>query len=177
MSKKLNTKMLCTEAIMAALFVVFDILATNFSGIFGGNIKFSLSGLPIIICSLLFGPVSGMLVGLVGAFASQMLTYGFTATTVLWILPAVARGLVTGWLFIALGKKLNFGYITLITIISSIIVTALNTLVGYIDSQVYGYPYAVFAMTTVTRFVTGVATAVIYSIILVPIVKQLKKHI
>ena len=177
MSKKLNTKMLCTEAIMAALFVVFDILATNFSGIFGGNIKFSLSGLPIIICSLLFGPVSGMLVGLVGAFASQMLTYGFTATTVLWILPAVARGLITGCLFIAFGRKLNFGYITLITIISSIVITALNTLVGYIDSLVYGYPYAVFAMTTLTRFITGVATAVVYSIILVPIIKELKKHI
>lgn len=177
MSKKINTKMLCTEAIMAALFVVFDILATNFSSVFGGNIKISLSGLPIIICSILFGPVSGMLVGLVGAFVSQMITYGITATTALWILPAVVRGLITGLLFIAFGRKLNFGYVTLITVISSIIVTAINTLVGYIDSLVYGYPYAVFAMTTLTRFVTGVATAVVYSIILVPIIKELKKHV
>lgn len=169
--------MLCINAVMAALFVVFDILATNFSAVFGGNIKISLSGLPIIICSFLFGPVSGMLVGLVGAFISQMITYGLTATTVLWVLPAVARGLITGGLFIAFGRKLNFKYVTLVTVISSVIVTVLNTVVGYIDSLVYHYPYAVFAMTTVTRFITGIATAIVFAVIVLPIVKELKKHV
>ena len=45
---------------------------------------------------MLYGPVGGLLVGLLGAFMGQLLTYGVTATTILWILPQAARGLLVG---------------------------------------------------------------------------------
>ena len=177
MTKKFNTKRLCTEAVLAALYVVFDMLATNLSAFFGGNIKISLSGLAVTICAILYGPVSGMLVGLVGAFAGQMLTYGFSATTLLWILPAGVRGLLAGVLFIAFGRSLKFRHIVIQTVISSFVITILNTVINYIDSLIYQYPYAVFAALSLTRFAISAVTAVVYSLILIPVIKALKKYV
>ena len=36
------------------------------------------------------------MVGAVGGFLNQMLTYGFTVTTLMWIFPNAVRGLLVG---------------------------------------------------------------------------------
>lgn len=174
---KTNVKRLCIEAMMAALYVVFDILATHMSTLFGKEIKISLSGLVVIVCAVLYGPVSGMLVGLTGAFIGQMLTYGFTATTVLWILPAGIRGLSAGLIFLAFKKSLKPHHLITACLVSSLLVTIVNTIVSYIDSVIYHYPYAVFAFSTVTRFGLSILTAIVYSIILIPLIHGIKNII
>ncbi len=85
---------------MAALYVGLDFLAVSLSAPFGGTMKISISGLPVIISSLLFGPLWGGITGFVGAFVGKMVTYGFDATTLLWTLPAVLRGMSVGLMFI-----------------------------------------------------------------------------
>ena len=59
--------------------------------------KITVDSLPILVAALLLGPLDGLAVGLIGSFLNQMLTYGLTVTTVLWILPAGIRGLVVGY--------------------------------------------------------------------------------
>ena len=56
----------------------------------------SVASLPLIISAMLFGPLGGLLVGLLGSFLEQLLTYGLMATTVLWLVPNTVRGLLLG---------------------------------------------------------------------------------
>ena len=97
MKKKLITR-ICVCAILAALYFVFDLISIK-----AGPFKLSVSGLPIILVAIIYGPLDAMIVGFTGAFLGQLLSYGFTPTTILWCLPAVVRGLFVG-LFT---KKLN----------------------------------------------------------------------
>ena len=100
MSKRKNTiKLICLSGIMAAMYVGLDFLAVSVSAGFGGTLKISLSGLPVIIVAIFGGPIWGAATGFIGAFIGQMITYGMSATTILWILPAVARGISMGLLF------------------------------------------------------------------------------
>ena len=94
---------LCISSIMAALFVVFDMLSIKISN----NIKITFGGLPILIVAFLLGPLWGALTGFVGAFVGQLLSFGFSVTTLVWVLPAAVRGIVAGYLFILLAKKLK----------------------------------------------------------------------
>ena len=56
MEKKLNkVKLMCLAAVMAALYVGLDFLAVSVSAPFGGNLKISLSGLPVIVVAIFGG--------------------------------------------------------------------------------------------------------------------------
>ncbi len=167
---------LCLSAIMAALYVGLDFLATALSAALGGGMKISFSGLAVIIVAVFAGPLWAMASGFVGALIGQMITYGFTATTLLWVSPAVIRGLAMGLLFIAFKKNLKPYILAIETVISSLLVTAANTLVMYIDSKMYGYySYAYVFGGIVPRVISGVITAVVFAIILPPIIKTLYK--
>lgn len=173
MSKsKINVRLICFVAVMTALFAVLDLVSIKL----GNNIKITFSGLPICIAAVYLGPVPGMIAGLAGSFIGQMLSYGFTATTVLWILPAGIRGLAMGLLFIAFKRSLSFKFIALEVTISSLLVTFVNTFVIYLDSKIYGYySYpAVFGMV-VPRVISSILTAIVLSVLLLPIIKALKK--
>jgi len=82
-SSAMSTRKMVTIAMLTAVYVVL-----NFAGTVRlGWINISVASLPVIVGAMLYGPVGGLLVGLLGAFMGQLLTYGVTATTILWILP------------------------------------------------------------------------------------------
>ena len=165
-NSKKTLQRLCINAILIALVVVFDILAVKLP-----NIKITFGGLPIIICAIIYGPLDGAVVGLCGSFIGQLFTYGLSITTPLWIIPAGARGIVMGLLFIAFKRIKAFPVLTLEIIISSIVVTALNTLATYLDGIIIGYDVRIVFVTTVIRFVIGIITAVIYSALTTVIIR------
>ena len=181
-NKKYSVKRLCVEAMMVALYFAFDMLSSQltplFSAMFGGNIRISLSGIPIIIAAVIFGPLSGGVVGLLGSFLGQMLAYGITATTILWVLPDCIYGIVLGLLFMVFRKRTDFLHFCPVVVISSVILTMLNTLSIYLDGKIYGYfTPAIFSVQLLSRITIGVITAVVLSIILPPILKALRKII
>lgn len=171
-NKKLLQK-ICISAILTALFVALDLISIKL----GENIKITFGGLPIILAAVYYGPVTGMTVGLLGSFLGQMLSYGFSATTVLWILPAGIRGLLMGILFITFKKSFDIKFLSLEIIISSLAVTVANTVVMYIDSVIYGYySYAYIFGATAFRLLSSVLTAIVMIIIIVPVTKALNKQ-
>ena len=160
MKRKIITR-ICVCAILSALYFVLDLISIK-----AGPFKLSVSGLPIIIVAILYGPVDAMIVGFTGAFLGQLLSYGFTPTTLLWCMPAVVRGLFVG----ALTKKLNPKdepiKLIVIIVISSLLVTTINTVVMYIDSKIYHYySYAYIFGALIYRYIAGVLTAIIYSVL------------
>ena len=175
--KKESIKKICLSAVMAALYVGLDFLAVSVSAPFGGSMKLSVSGLPVIIISAFFGPIWGALTGFVGAFLGQLITYGLAPTTLLWVLPAVARGIVFGLLFKAFKQSLKSHILCVKTIISALVVTAINTIVLWLDRLIYSYPAAVLGIALINRVIAAVITSVVFALILPPILKAIKKII
>lgn len=163
---------ICFNAVMAALFTVLSLLSVKI----GNNFKITFSALPIVIAAICYGPLSGMAVGLLGAFIEQVMTFGISATTVLWILPAGIRGITVGLLFIFLGRSLSQKCLLPTIIISSVIVTLLNTVITYIDSVIYSYPFSFALATMGIKLLLSIVTAVLISIISVPIIISVSKY-
>ncbi len=126
----MSTRKLVVIAMMVAVYVVLNTVGT----IRLGWINISVSALPIIVGALLYGPGGGLMVGLVGAFLGQLMTYGVTATTVLWIIPPAVRGLLIGLYAKRCGYELSRKQLVGVLIVTSLVVTLLNTGAIYLDS-------------------------------------------
>lgn len=165
----MKTKKLVLAGLFIALYVVLSFLAVNLQ-----VMKISFAGLPVIIGAMIFGPFFGVQVGLIGALLEQILRYGITATTFLWILPVAARGLIVG--IYAKKKKFNMTVkqMGMIMIVSAIAVTILNTPIIYLDSKIYGYyNFATVFGAVFFRIFTGIVTSIAYLAIVPLIVNRL----
>ena len=166
----MSTRKMVTIAMLTAVYVVL-----NFAGTVRlGWINISVASLPVIVGAMLYGP----LVGLLGAFMGQLLTYGVTATTILWILPQAARGLLVGIYAKHCGYSFSRGQLTAALIGTALVVTALNTGAMYIDSVIYNYySYAYVFGGLVVRIISGAATAVLMVFVAPPVVNLLNRSL
>lgn len=162
----MSTRKLVVIAMMVAVYVVLNTVGT----IRLGWINISVSALPIIVGALLYGPGGGLMVGLVGAFLGQLMTYGVTATTVLWIIPPAVRGLLIGLYAKRCGYELSRKQLVGVLIVTSLVVTLLNTGAIYLDSVIYGYyTYAYVFGKVGIRIVSGAVTAVAMAFVTPPV--------
>ena len=167
----MKTKRIAIDGIMAALYVVLGYLSVDL-----GMVKISIEELPVILAGLMMGPADGMIVGGLGTFICQVIRYGFSATTVLWMLPYIACGLICG-LF---AKKNNYyntnRQLWVIIIIAGLTVFVLNTLAIYVDSKIYGYysPAYVWGALGLRLLVFAVKT-VVFGLLILPILKAMAK--
>lgn len=175
--KKTAIKFMCLSAVMSAAYVGLDLLAQPMSALFGGYLKISLSGLPIIIVSIFCGPLWAAATGFIGALVGQMLSYGFTATTLLWVLPAVMRGITMGVLFAAFKKSTKPWILGLEIWISAIVVTLFNTLAMLVEQKLYGYysSYVAIFGAVPSRIFTGTVTALVLTLIVPVVIYALEK--
>ena len=160
------------DALLAAMVVVL-----GFTSIRIGNImKISLEDFPVIFAALMFGPVDGMIVAGIGIFLYQMLSYGITATTILWILPFVIVGGLAG----LYAKRSDFNnsrkQLLIVFIICELLICALNTVAIYADSKIYGYYYpTIITGMLLIRSVTALGKGVVLGIVSEPVLKALSK--
>ena len=169
----MKVKRMVTIAMLIAMYVVLSLFSINL-----GNMKITLDSLPIIVGAALLGPLGGFLIGFIGSFLNQLLTFGLTATTLLWVLPSAVRGLLVGLYAKHCRFHMNFWQTQMITISTALLVTALNTVVMYLDSKIYGYySFAYVFGAVVPRIFTGVLTAFIFGSILPLILGPVQKII
>ena len=169
--QKFTTKRLAYDAVLVAMYFVLAMYCSiNVSNAF----RFTLDGLPIILAALCFGPVDGVIVGGLGAFFYQVFTYGVGYTTPMWMIPAVVRGLFLG--LIAKKKRFDLKKTeTLVyVIVSSLLVTGLNTLISYLDGLIWDYSVAVLAMLP-WRLLCSVIVAVLYGLLAPVLVRALSR--
>lgn len=159
---RFTPKRLALDAVMVALYVALSMLAIPV-----GGLKLTFEHLPIIICAMVFGPVDALIVGAMGELMNQMLTYGFTPTTILWMTPAMFRGLSMGLGAKLLPKKMGLDalleqklpvFYVVFCVISGLLCSCLNTFTLYVDSKMFGY-YS-FAMVFGVFWVRMAASAV-----------------
>ena len=148
----MNTKRLVTVAVLIALYTVLSLFSANL-----GLIKLTFESFPVLVASLMFGWVGGLL--------NQMLNYGFTVTTLMWILPNAVRGLLVGLYAKKHGLDLTMKQTAGIVLATSLLVTALNTVALYIDSQIFHYPISLTVGAIALRFLSSVVMAAIYTLV------------
>lgn len=162
-----------TDAILAAMCAVLGMISLDF-----GNLKITFESLPIIIGALLFGPLDGLAIGGIGAVIYQLLRYGISVTTFLWILPYALCGLVVG----IYAKRNNYDLdpkkLCFIITAAELMVTLLNTGVLYIDSKIYGYyAFAYIFGTFLLRLAITIAKALVFTAVIPVLLKPIKRVI
>ena len=145
----MKTRKLALNAVLAAMCAALGALALDLN-----SIKITFESFPVLLGALLFGPLDGLAVGFVGTLLYQLLRYGVSVTTPLWILPYALAGLTTGQ---------TVG----IVVAAEVLVTALNTLVMYIDAKLYGYWFPGFiSAMLLPRGAVCVVKAVVFGLVL-----------
>ena len=169
----MNIKKIILMSLYIAIFVVFSLYATiNMYGM-----KLTLQNLPIYVGAITLGATPGALIGFVGMFINQLITYGFSATTLFWVLPQTILGAICGYLFENKTVKVGGGLKFWICIIAlQTIVTILNTIVMVVDALIYGY-YTFLGVfgTFVFRMMVSVLTGIIFCIVIPALIKFIKK--
>ena len=168
-NKGVTAKRLAMDAVLIALYVALSMLA-----IVLGGFKLTFEHLPVIICAVMFGPVDAMLVGGLGELINQMLTFGFTPTTILWMAPAIFCGLATGLgarlsgdnlgLNALLNKKVPVAFFALCVVVA-LCCSLINTFTLYVDSKMFGYySYAMVFGVLWLRLATGAISSVLMAV-------------
>jgi len=169
-------KRIVTVGMLTALFFVlgrFTILI--------GTLHISLNCFPIIIGAALYGPVDALIVGLLGELFSQLLEYGPSPTLPLWVIPQGLRGLVIGiYTVISLKRKKypekNLPIYFAVCILAALVTTFTNTASMAIDALLYNYYSDAYVFgNLLVRTLTGVVTAIVMTIVSVPVIKVLRK--
>lgn len=167
-SGSFSARRLATDAVLAAMVVVLGYLAITTNAV-----KISFETLPILFAALALGPLDGLIVGGVGTLIYQMLLYGFSLTTALWILPYLACGLVAGAMGKALSKEGKSMF--LICTSSELVVTILNTLAIYVDSKIYGYYFpGLITGALLLRLGIAIAEGIAFALVLPPLLKRVR---
>lgn len=178
--KNASVKRLTLDAVLVAVYFALSMISVTV-----GGLKVTLEHLPVIVCAVLYGPVDGLLVGGFGEFLDQMLTYGFTPTTVLWMLPAMFQGLALGLctrfakkqlgLDALLEKKFPAAFL-IACVITSLGCSCLNTFALYVDSKMYGYySYAMVFGVFWVRICIGTVSSAILAMVTKPIAAALRR--
>ncbi|MDO5435103.1 MAG: folate family ECF transporter S component [Clostridia bacterium] len=176
---KMTTKRLCLVAVFAALYFVLTMYLT----IRIGNITITLASLPILILAVLYGPLESTVAAALGEFIHQLLSWGLTLTTPLWLLPPVVRGLIVAFGCMLIRRRCKVkepweqpaAFFALL-VAAAVVTTLANTGITWLDSVIFGYYSKAYVFGDfVIRLFTGIGTAVVLGFVIPPVVKALKR--
>ena len=148
-----------------------------------GFFEATLSPIPLIVVSVVFGPVYGLLSGLVAGFIEQ-LAYVLNLQTILWLLSHMAWGGFSGLLYYLLKRIFNDNKIykkiiiySVAIIISALIANVCNSMAlaitGYASQDITDLK--MFIAYAVTRFVSIPVHAAIFIPVCYLVCDRLKK--
>lgn len=161
------------DAVLAAMCAVLGAVSVDM-----GNMKITFESLPVLIAALMFGGIDGLAVGGIGTLIYQLLKYGITVTTPLWILPYVLCGLFVGMYAKKHNFDLSWKQTCLAVVLSGIMVLALNTFSLYVDSHIFGYYTPAFIYgALVPRTIICIVKAMAFSAFLPGLIKTLRKAV
>lgn len=169
----MKTKRIAIDGMLAAMVAVLGYIAIT-TNLF----KVTFESFPVLLAAFMFGPVDGLAVGGIGTLIYQLLKWGVTATTPLWILPYCAAGLLLG----LYAKKHNYKntkkQIFVAVILAELLITAMNTGAMYIDANIYGYYFPGFIMGGLPlRLAICVVKSIVFGIITPIVTTAVKKAI
>ena len=179
--KKDYFKKLCICAMMAALFVPLELIASNFGKIaFLDNYQIPISCFPLILASIMFGVRWGTATAVVASFISQLaMGYGISWSTFLWMIPTIVYTVLVAMIYKLFRKSDRFSLLFINLFISAVALSAMNIGVMYLSNWITGGKAVanLIAIFASFKLVGGIAFAVIFALITPSIIKKAKKII
>ena len=169
-----KSRRIAFDGMLAAVYFALSLLVVD-----TGSLKFTFTSLAIVAAALLFGTWDACAVAFVGELLYQVIKFGVTATTPIWMLPPVLHALLLGLCALLLGRKRPLAERTVPCFAAcmgcALVNSLMNTLALYIDSQYYGYYqyHMVFGLALV-RFAVGLGTALLVTAVAIPLVRTLR---
>jgi|LAHS01.1.fsa_nt_gb riboflavin transporter len=162
------------DAMFIALYFVLAKITLAF-----GNVHITFASLPILVSALLFGVGDTIVIAALGEFLIQVFSYGFSVTLPLWLVPPVLRALIIGVvaaIYRKKGEELDHHIVAyyLTVLGSTLVVTAANTGVLYLDAIIIGYPVSVVWLETLVRIGVGLLTAILVALSAHPLADALR---
>lgn len=173
-----NVRRMCCTALLAAMYVPLSL----YVAVQVGNVRISFGSLPVVIGALLFGPLDAAAAALIGEFFKQLLTYGVTYTTALYLIPPAVRGVVIGAAAMLArqgGGRLEDRRMVCyaVCVAAAVCTTVGNTLVNWLDSVLLGYYFPGLILGDfVWRLIVGMINAVLMSSLAIALVKVLRRQ-
>ena len=161
-------------AVSIALHIVLEVLPFTTIRI-GNDLKITLAALPFLIIAFLCGPVEGLVSGLLGTFLSQLLTFGITVTTPLWILPYAIQALLAGIFFRKFQQKISVKVFGISVFASGLAAVILNWAASYVDGVVV-FKYLTLSVLLAlipVRLLVWAGVSAIYTLVTIPVTKAL----
>ena len=175
--KRFNIYTICMIALLTAMVV----LLKRTLAIETPYIKINFAPLPIMLAAMLFGPVEGMVVGLLGEFIAQITgPYGLAPTTVLYVAPAAIRGVVVGLGAVGCrrtGRRIERRPVVCyaVGIAGAVLTTVGNTVSIWLESVMYHTEFMVHIPFLPARFANGIITALAVTTVCIPLVHALRR--
>ena len=175
--KRFNIYTICMIALLTAMVV----LLKRTLAIETPYIKINFAPLPIMLAAMLFGPVEGMVVGLLGEFIAQITgPYGLAPTTVLYVAPAAIRGVVVGLGAVGCrrtGRGIERRPVVCyaVGIAGAVLTTVGNTVSIWLESVMYHTEFMVHIPFLPARFANGIITALAVTTVCIPLVHALRR--
>ena len=175
--KRFNIYTICMIALLTAMVV----LLKRTLAIETPYIKINFAPLPIMLAAMLFGPVEGMIVGLLGEFIAQITgPYGLAPTTVLYVAPAAIRGVVVGLGAVGCrrtGRRIERRPVVCyaVGIAGAVLTTVGNTVSIWLESVMYHTEFMVHIPFLPARFANGIITALAVTTVCIPLVHALRR--
>ena len=167
----MQAKKLALYALLAAMCAVLGYIALDFL-----TLKVTFESVPVLIGAYLFGPAAGALIGAIGTFIYQILRYGLSATTVLWMLPYAIIGIVAGIFAMRENYRMSAQKVLFVTLLCELIILVLNTGVMYLDSIIYGYYFSGFITgSLLMRFAICIGKGIVFGLVMPPLIKAVRK--
>lgn len=175
--KRWNLYTLCMVALLTAMMVLIKMTISIQTPVF----KFNFASLPVVLAAMIFGPLEGAVVAVLGEFIVQVIgPYGLAPTTFIYVWPPAIRALVVGFAAVWMrqrGTRLEnhpavcYG----ICIAGAVLTTTGNTFGMWVESVFYRTSFTPVLFFTPARYVTGVLTAVIIATICIPVMHTLRR--
>lgn len=175
-----STRRIALCAILIALYFAVSLFSIELSGV-----KITFDSLPVTVGAMLFGPIDGFLIGLLGELLSQIVRYGLTVTTALWIVPPALRGLMIGLGCVVLKKQMRIPSLSerkvpivyfAVCIIAAAVTSLGNTAAYYFDSKIFGYyQFALIFGVAGIRLLTNILSSVLTAAAAIPVLLGLRK--
>ncbi|MCQ2419311.1 MAG: ECF transporter S component [Clostridia bacterium] len=174
-----TAKRIAIDALFIALEFALSMLSSHLE--FGG-VKITLVSLPIILCALLYGPIDAAIIAFLGELLMQMLSWGFTQTTLLWCLPETVRAVILGTGLLWARKTLlvdqpirSHVLYYAICVFAAAVTSVCNTTVYYIDAKMFGYyNYALIFGVFWLRLVVGTVIGALLGALALPLARRLR---
>lgn len=166
-----NTRRIAMDAVLAALYFALSVLTITI-----GNLQLRFTALALIMTALIFTPLDVCAVALVGEFLYQLILFGLTATTPIWLLPPVLHGLLLGLAALLVRRfvpeKRQLAVFFCACILCGVLNAVFNTAALYVDAHVYHYYYPeTFFAQALIRLGIGALTAAVTAAAAIPLVE------